>query len=125
MKLQRFVDKTVIVTGASSGIGAAAAQQFVAEGARVVLVARRADELRKLAEGISQQDKTLVVPADVTDAESLVAMLDRTEQHFGAIHVLVNSAGCTFRGPVEEKQSDELARIVDVNLKAPIVLCRL
>jgi short-subunit dehydrogenase len=106
----RFIDKRVIVTGASSGIGAAAAQRFALEGARVVLVARR---------------KALVVAADVTDPGAMEAMLERTQERFGGVDVLINNAGCHVRGPFEQRCPDELVRMIDVNLKAPVVLCRM
>lgn len=120
----RFVDKCVIVTGASSGIGAAAARQFAAEGACVVLVARRKEALNAIARDIGA-DRALVVAADVTDAAAMEAMLERTQAHFGRVDILVNNAGCHARGRLEQRSPDELAQMVDVNLKAPVMLCRL
>lgn len=123
---RRFEKKTVIVTGASSGIGEAAARMFAAEGANVVLAARSADALAKLAAEIEAAGgAALAVPTDVSDTAACAALLQAAEQRFGAVHVLVNNAGYNCRGPVEEAPAEELARIIDVNLKAPIVLTRM
>ena len=121
---ERFAGKVVVVTGASAGIGAAAARRFAAEGARVVLAARGITELETLAREIGPE-RALAVPTDVADASAAAALLARAVATFGAIHVLVNNAGFNRRGPVEQAPAEDLARIVDVNLRAPIVLTRL
>jgi len=121
---ERFSGKVVVITGASAGIGAAAARRFAAEGARVVLAARGVTELEVLAREIGPE-RALAVPTDVTDAAAAGALLDRAVATFGAVHVLVNNAGYNRRGPVEHVPPEELARIVEVNLRAPIVLTRL
>lgn len=123
---KRFERKTVVVTGASSGIGESAAHLFAAEGANVVLAARSADTLEHLAARIAGEGGTaLAVPTDVADSAACAHLLEAAESRFGAVHVLVNNAGYNFRGPVEEAPADELARIVEVNLRAPVVLTRL
>ncbi|MFN2375251.1 MAG: SDR family NAD(P)-dependent oxidoreductase [Candidatus Binatia bacterium] len=123
---KRFEGRTVIVTGASSGIGAAASRMFAAEGANVVLAARSVAELDHLAADIAADGGVaLPVPTDVSEPAACALLLEAAQAQFGALHVLVNNAGYNFRGPVEEAPSTELARIVDVNLKAPIVLTRL
>ena len=121
---ERFVGKVAVVTGASAGIGAAAARRFAAEGARVVLAARGARELETLAHEIGAE-RALAVPTDVTDPAAASALLERAIAAFGAVNVLVNNAGYNRRGPVEHSPAEDLARIVDVNLRAPIVLTRL
>lgn len=124
MTKNRFINKTVVITGASSGIGQAAARQFAGEGARVVLAARSKERLEAVARNIGGEERALAVPADVADLEQASALLEKAEKHFGAIHILVNNAGCNFRGAVETKQPSELIRIVDLNLRTPIALCR-
>lgn len=122
----RFEGRTVIVTGASSGIGESAARMFAAEGANVVLAARSAEVLeRHAAEIAAAGGVAMAVPTDVADASACALLLEAAESRFGGVHVLVNNAGYNFRGPVEEAPSSELARIIDVNLKAPVVLTRL
>jgi len=121
---RRFVGKRVIITGASAGIGAAAARQFAAEGAHVVLAARRREALEVVAGQIGR-DRALVVPMDVRDFQAGAALLERAQTHLGGIDILVNNAGYHARGALETRSLEELMQMVDVNLRAPIALCRL
>jgi hypothetical protein len=122
----RFAGKTAIVTGASSGIGAAAARMFAAEGAYVVLAARSAELLEKLASGITAAGgRALAVPTDVSHAHSAERLLAQTAERLGGIDILVNNAGANKRGPIERYSAEELASVVQVNLTAPIMLTRL
>lgn len=121
--MQRFIDKVVVVTGASEGIGREAALGFVREGARVVLAARRPGPLEALAKEIGE--KAIAVPGDVCDADGCRRLLERAADSFGGVDVLVNNAGAHFRGPVESRTPDELATMIDVNTRAPIVLSRM
>jgi len=124
--VKRFVDRTIVITGASAGIGAAVARRFAAEGGRVVLAARGRAALDRLVGEIEEAGGVaLAVPTDVSDLRAAQGLLDQAAQAFGGIDVLVNNAGAQARGPVEHYSADELARVVTINLTAPIVLSRL
>ncbi|MEZ4320836.1 MAG: SDR family NAD(P)-dependent oxidoreductase [Myxococcota bacterium] len=120
----RFPGRTVLVTGASQGVGLATVQRFHAEGAHVVLLARREGPLKEAARGLDPQ-RTFVIAADVADTAALPGVVDRVIDRFGGIDGLVNNAGAHFRGPLESRSADEIATMVDVNLRAPLVLTRL
>lgn len=122
---QRFSGKTVVITGASAGIGAECARLFAREGARLVLAARSPKPLEDMAAEIKAMGQAIAVPMDVSDSQAASDLLARAEREFGAIHVLVNNAGMNRRSPVEDAPPADLARIVDVNLRAPVVLSRL
>ena len=122
--MTRFDDKVVVITGASAGVGKAAAKRFHSLGARVVLVARTHRTLRETADELGR-DRVLVVPMDVADTAACAALFRRIDFDFGRLDVLVNNAGFHRRGPVETVDVDALEAMVDVNLRAPIVLSRL
>ena len=120
---QRFAQKVIVVTGASSGIGAASARALAAEGGHVVLVARSAGPLERIAAEIEAAGgKARAMPTDVGDSRAAVALLERVARELGGIDVLVNNAGVNYRGAVEERKADELAEIIAVNLTAPILM---
>src|ERR1043166_9357419 len=93
--------KIAIVTGASNGIGRGIAEVFAAEGARTVLVARRAELLDEGAAGIRKQGgEALPLPADLTRETEIVALFEEAVGSFGRLHVLVNNAGiATHKNP--------------------------
>ena len=123
--IQDFSGVTVVITGASMGVGAAAARAFAGSGANLVLIARGEDELRELESELDLGKRVLVAPMDVTDLEAFSAMLADTERHFGSVDVLVNNAGYHARGPLEDLDAEQVGRMVDVNLKAPAMATRL
>ncbi len=97
----RMTGRRIAVTGASSGIGRAAAIQLAKRGAEVLLIARRAEELEKLcAEILAQGGQAKAYPADLADFESLDAMAERLLAEHGKIDVLVNNAGRSIRRPL-------------------------
>jgi short-subunit dehydrogenase len=122
----RFQQKVVVITGASSGIGAAAARMFAAEGAAVVVAARSQPALEELVRDITAAGGAAhAVRTDVSRREDCERLLARAADQLGGIDVLVNNAGANKRGPIERYSADDLAGVVQVNLIAPIMLTRL
>ena len=121
----QFEDKTVIITGGSEGVGAATARRFAATGANIVAVARTKKTLDLLAEELHGQTRIMTVAMDVTDEDACVNLLKKANFEFDGVHYLVNNAAFHKRGPVAEQDPEDLARMVDVNLRAPVVLTRL
>ncbi|MGI9223281.1 MAG: SDR family NAD(P)-dependent oxidoreductase [Woeseiaceae bacterium] len=119
-----FRDKTVIITGASEGIGAAAARKFASAGANLVLVARNKKNLEAVAEELRDKSQVEIFAMDVSDDEACVDLFKKADFEFGRVDILVNNAGCHSRGEVETVSADDLGRMIDVNLKAPIILTR-
>lgn len=115
--LQSFRDRSVAVTGASSGIGRATAIAFAAAGARVALVARRRAELERVAAEITAAGgRALVVPADVTNRDAVGACFDRIVAAHAAIDVVVNNAGLLVPGAVTTLRAADLDAMLRVNL---------
>ncbi len=113
----RFRGKTVVVTGASMGIGEAIAEAFAREGAHVVLAARSAERLDKVAARIGRAEGQVVaVPTDVTRADDVAELADRSLAITGRVDVLVNNAGVGMNGAVESLDLEQWQRCLDVNL---------
>ncbi len=113
--------RTVIITGASSGIGAATARAFARAGDRVVLVARRADRLAALA---AELPESIAVPSDVTCPEAAARIVAATLERYGAIDVLVNNAGLGRYDWLERLPEEDIRAQIEVNLLASILLTR-
>jgi hypothetical protein len=123
---RRFEGHVVLITGASEGIGAEAARLFAHEGATLALVARRAGPLAAIAGELEARGtRVLALPGDVSRLEDCARIVETSVRELGALDVLVNNAGAHFRGPFSTRTPEEIAAMVDVNARAPLVLSRL
>lgn len=118
--------KTAVITGVSSGIGAETARLFVRQGAKVAIVARRAQLLEELAQELrASGGQVLVLPGDVTEKGFADAVCQKTTDVFGSVDILVNNAGVSDHSRPAVRTSDQLwAQNVAVNETAPFRFCR-
>ena len=105
--------KVVIITGASTGIGLAAARLFSQNGAKLALVARSADILHGLA---AELPDTLAVPADLSNIELIPQIIEKISAHFGKVDVLINNAGRAFHSPIEHADAQLYRQLLDLNV---------
>ncbi|MEH6663920.1 MAG: SDR family oxidoreductase [Brevundimonas sp.] len=112
------MNKVVLVTGASSGIGEAIARELAGAGARVVIGARRLDRLEALKAEIETAGGTAMARAlDVTSREDMQAFVDAARERFGRVDVIVNNAGVMPLSPLNALKVDEWDRMIDVNIR--------
>jgi len=116
--------KVVLITGASSGLGEAAALACAAAGHRVALAARREERLDAVAQRIGRPEDTLTLRTDVRDPESIRAMVAQTEARFGQVDALLANAGLGYGEPLAEVSEEHLLEQVEVNLLAVIRCAR-
>lgn len=121
MTTARFADRVVLVTGAASGIGAAAACRLADEGARLVVTDRDADGLARLETSCSD---ALSIAADTADAAAIDGVVGDAVDRFGRIDVLVANAGIWQERPFLELTADEWDRIMHVNLRGTFLMCQ-
>jgi len=114
MKIRDIAGTTALVTGASSGIGMAAARALAAEGVNVVLAARSADKIESLARELG--GNALAVPTDVGDPDQVVGLFRALEERFGGLDLLFNNAGVGYHAPFEKQDREEWRRTIDANL---------
>jgi len=122
--MQRFHDKTVLITGASRGIGAGIAQRFAAEGARLLLAANE-PAVEQVAQQLQQAGtKALWQLCDVTDKDSVVALFQRAGDELGGVDVSIHNAGVITIAPVDEMTEAEWDRVLEVNTKGVFLCCQ-
>jgi short-subunit dehydrogenase len=109
---------TILITGASQGIGKATALLFARKGYDLVLTARQADRLEAVAQEVQSlgREVPLIIPCDVTDASQVQMLMEKALEHYGNIDVLVNNAGIYASGPIEEFSLSDWHKIIDTNL---------
>ena len=121
----RLNGKVAMVTGASRGIGRGIATGLANEGAKLVLAARDAKELKGTeAMVVAQGSEALVVPTDVTSEEEITRLFAKTMEHFSRLDILVNSAGAFDSGPIDQLTTEAWDRVIAVNLRAPFLCTR-
>ena len=120
----RLAGKVALITGASTGIGAATARVFVGEGARVVLVARREARLRQTADELDAADRVLALPADVARPDQVERAVDAAVGRFGRLDVVVSNAGILRVRPFTDIDDEEWDEMLAVNLTGSFLVCR-
>lgn len=125
MSYENLSGRTAVVTGAASGIGEAVALHLAAQGARVALLARRADRLEALVEKIrAGGGEALAVAADVTDDASVDAARARVQEAFGTVDLVVNNAGVMLPNPIGAGRIEEWQRMLDTNVTGVLRVIR-
>ncbi|MCW2829632.1 MAG: Short-chain dehydrogenase [Aeromicrobium sp.] len=110
-------DRVTVVTGASSGLGAAVAETFARAGSQLVITARRADKLEETAEAVRRHGgRALPVVADMTDPDDCTEVVRRALEEFGRVDVLINNAGAAHAVPATRESPEQFRSLIDVNL---------
>ncbi|MDN7846971.1 SDR family oxidoreductase [Burkholderia multivorans] len=116
--MKNIAGKVIVITGASSGLGEAAARRLSARGATVVLGARRLERIRTLAAELAAQGgHAIAIPTDVRRSNDLTDLANAAVKEYGRIDVLINNAGVAPLSPLERLQIEEWDQLIDVNLK--------
>ena len=125
MPYENLAGRTAVVTGAASGIGEATAVLLAAQGAKVALIARRAERLEAIADKIrANGGQALTVVADITDDASVEAAAARVHDAYGTVDLVVNNAGVMLVNPVDDGRIDEWQRMIDTNLTGALRVIR-
>ena len=123
----RLDGKVAVITGGYSGIGACAAKMFAAEGAKVVISARRLEQLNAVADEIKAQGgEVLVVPCDIANKEQCKDVIGKAMENFGKVDILVNNAGVVDSGieAIEKVTDETIDKLIDINAKGTLYMAR-
>lgn len=122
--MERWQNKVAVVTGASSGIGAAIVKDLVAAGVRVAGLARRKDRVEEIIAGLPEDRKSLLVAieCDVSNLESVNKAFDEVIAKFGGVDILVNNAGCTKSGQLVSMDPQQIQTVLQTNVMG-VVYC--
>ncbi len=126
MAKYNFEGKTVIITGASAGLGEQFAYAFAESGASVVLAARRKEHLDKIADNIKRKynTETITIQTDVSIENDVIKLVDETVNKLGTVDILINNAGIFISKPLIEQTLDDWHTVMDVNLTSAFVASR-
>ncbi len=125
--MKRLQDKVAIITGGNSGVGAATAELFAKEGAKVVISARRQAQLEEVAAKIEAQGGEVIsVVSDISKAEDAKALVEAVMAKYGRIDVLINNAGVLDSGlkAIDKFTDDDMNRVIDINTKGTMCMLR-
>lgn len=123
--IRKLSGTTVVITGATSGIGRETAREFAKAGAKVVIAGRRQERLQELVKEIeSQGGQALAVPTDVADQAQVEKLMKEAIEQFGRVDVLVNNAGVAIASRFEEMPLEDFRRLMEVNFWGAVYACR-
>jgi gluconate 5-dehydrogenase len=118
-------DKVAVITGGNGTLGAAYAQAFALHGAKVVVTARNIQTLEETVASVREVGgECIAITSDVTDKETLQALVDSVDKQFGRIDILINNAGMAFRAPAEEMPADKFNQVMNVNVTGTLIPCQ-
>lgn len=125
-KMKKFANKTVWITGASSGIGEATAYRFAQEGARVIVTALEADLLEQVVARCKElgAPDAAALPFDLSDSDGLDALAEKAWSQFDGIDILYNNAGISQRGTTVETEMRVIRKVMDIDYFAPVILTK-
>ena len=123
--MEALTGRVAVITGGNSGIGKAVAKAYAAAGAKVVLAARRAEQLREVADQIKRSGgAALAIPTDITKEPAVAALFAETMAAHGRVDVLINNAGTASREPADELPLESWQRVIDTNLTGAFLCAR-
>lgn len=123
--MNKLINKVVVVTGASSGIGRAIAERFAAEGAAVVVAGRTLSKLLEVSRHIeARRGRAHAVACDVTVEAEVEHLMAEAQKRYNGLDVLINCAGVFLAREIDQTSADDYARVLDTNLKGAYLTCR-